>query len=744
MAQFKQVNPAMFPPALLGAWERMNNEQRRVATLDGGMAAIIGVPGAGKTRALINLIARMAWEGINPQKILAMTFTRNAANEMNDRLGAMSVGGARVGTIHSVCRQILIQETDVLESVQLDEKNRLDIELKKTMADARRSGKLPRYGVDKEWVGKFMAACKSRGACFVAGNPFGLNAALEYGVYEMADEFAQLCGVQKMPLYNLYLEVEKRRAGRNLYSFDDMLLWAWCALISSPDARSRWRGKWSHIIVDEVQDSNPIQWDLARMLAGLDSCILRKDTVPQNGTASNYLGVADQYVFDGDDHPRSLYVFGDPSQSLYKFREAVPELFVEFTEREDVEVVALPLNYRSAPGICALSTELVKDKTWHLAGEMHPAGPLAAMDLAESVPMVVGYDGAELEASAAVQWACENAESSPGGLNDACIMSRMSVALHLAEIECIRRRIPYRKMAGGSFFEEKVIRDVLSYVRVAAGLDHDGRQLRRIINIPFRFIGNAYIQDCEYYARENSVSLLDAMIANEHQLRTRQRSSLHSFCDLLQELNMQAVKAEETEQEAAAPPAPGRDQDVEHTDDAQMQRVYSGPAAMLATMLDATKYISELRKEEGLGTDDAKRAMLGELQRMAELFRSPVKFIEYVDQLAAAVKEAKASGLKQGTNSATPALTLSTIHRAKGLEWTYVWVMDLAEKRFPHHKNRDQDEELRLLYVAITRAKARCILSHPGGSDPDFERLTSSFVPLLRELRSTVTGVEDC
>jgi DNA helicase-2/ATP-dependent DNA helicase PcrA len=113
--------------------------------------------------------------------------------------------------------------------------------------------------------------------------------------------------------------------------------------------------------------------------------------------------------------------------------------------------------------------------------------------------------------------------------------------------------------------------------------------------------------------------------------------------------------------------------------------------------------------------------------------------MEYVDTLAAAVRDAKNSGLKQGESSSVPALTLSTIHRSKGLEWSYVWVMDLIEKRFPHHKNRDQDEELRLLYVAITRAKACCILSHPGGSDPDNEILTSSFVPLLRRLKNTIT-----
>lgn len=150
---------------------------------------------------------------------------------------------------------------------------------------------------------------------------------------------------------------------------------------------------------------------------------------------------------------------------------------------------------------------------------------------------------------------------------------------------------------------------------------------------------------------------------------------------------------------------------------------------MIATMLDKTDYIEELRKEDGLGEENTRVAMIGELQRIAELFRSPVRFLEYVDQLAAAVAAARSSGLKQkDADRSVPSLTLSTIHRFKGLEKENVWVLDLVEGRFPHRRNPDQDEELRLLYVAVTRAKRNCILSYGG-------RALSQYVHKISQIR---------
>lgn len=720
---------------LQAAMQQMNEAQQRVCRLRGGLAAVIGVPGSGKTRSLVNLNACLVAEGLDPSRILAMTFTRNAATEMNERLQGMGIHGARIGTIHSVCLQIIRAEAPyLLESCSLDERNRMAVELKKLLSDMRRARRLPRTRMDKEAIAKFISACKARGGAVVHGDPFGLNAPLMDGMYDEADVWSPPSGLVTDKLTQIYVELEKRRQSRGLYSFDDMLLWAWMTLVSSPDARQRWRLKYDLIIVDECQDSNPVQWDITRLIVGMPSCILR-GKAPKESAHSGYIQVRQRFLPKPVPPAQwgSLYVFGDPSQSVYKFRSAVPELFVEFTEREDVDILPLPYNYRSTPGICHAATELVVHKKWHLGGIMLAAGPLSGAGLCETLPSIEGYDYPEEESAAAVRWAMTRAQGHPDGLRSCAVLSRTAVALHLCEVECIRARIPYRKMAAGSFFDSKEVRDVLAYLKVACGKDGDGKELRRIINVPFRYIGRPFIDSCDAQAQCDKTSILDAMLANLDELSPRQAQTVEDFAELLQELNQQAVDAERAHQEKKDDPTIPKDAEPE-----EVSARYRGPAAMIATMLDSTGYVDALRSEEGLGEEDSRLACISELQRMAELFQSPIEFLDYVDGLAQAVRNA-ARQLKVRDTDTKPCLTLSTIHRAKGLEWEHVRVVDLVEGRFPHKAAQDVDEELRLLFVAITRAKSECIVSHPCGRNGEESGRESSYIGILKYVAEKVT-----
>ena len=734
-----------YPEGLRAALDMMNEAQLQVACLENGLAAVLGVAGSGKTRALVNLLARVVADGFDPQSILAMTFTRNAALEMNQRLESLGIVGARVGTIHSVARQLIAQETSLIEGVSMDEKNRMSIELLKLLGDLRRQRKLKRHGVDKQAIEKFISACKARGCGTIHQDPLGINMQLSDGLYDEASVWARKAGVDSRQLADIYLELERRRHSRGLYGFDDMILWAWMSLLALPAVRQRWQQKFQIIIVDEVQDSNPVQWDIARLLAGLESCIVRRAGTAQPTPNSGYIAVRPELYPTSEgmegNNPNSLYVFGDPAQSIYKFRCAVPQLFVEFTQREDVTSIPLPYNYRSTPGICEAGSAIVRGKPWHLTGDMIPRGPYADRDMVSSLPGIAGFNYPEEESSAAVRWAMEHAESAPEGLRSCAILSRTTVALHLAEVECIRARIPYRKMAAGSFFESKEVKDIMSYVRVACGLDADGSALRRIINTPFRFIGRPFLDKCESFARNSGVSLLDAMMAKLDDVSPRQAETIEDFTGLLQSLNRLSVHAEECYQKTkveAVPNAPEEDPPEGNFDFAN-----KGPAHVIGTMLDETGYIDALRSEEGLGEDDTRLACIGELQRMAELFLSPMEFVKYVDGIAAAVRAAGQAGLKKKAGGdAEQALTLSTIHRAKGLEWDYVRVVDCVNGRFPHKMAEDQDEELRLFYVAVTRAKQECIVSHPCGEDHDGAKV-SPYVLLLQHIRETVTTSGD-
>jgi superfamily I DNA/RNA helicase len=740
--------PSPYSPELQALLNRLNPYQVEAVNVGEGQACLAGVPGAGKTGTIVARVARMVADGLDPEYILCMTFTRAAAQEMNERLKQLGIVGARVGTIHSVCRQIIAADTHLLEEFDLDEKNRLPMELKKTLGDLRKKKKIPNAGVDLEGVSRYVEACKAKGLCYIYSDPFGLNMRAEEFLLRQAEKWTMLAGLPRQILMDVYIELERRRGIAGLYDFNDMLLWSWMVLLTDEDARERWRGRWSVVIVDEAQDSNPVQWDIARFLVGLNSCMKEVDELPMAPRMR--------------DCAHNLMVGGDPSQSIYAWRSAEPSLFVEFAKNKNVDELTLPINYRSNPMICAIGTGLVQGKPWHITGEIKAASE----DMTTDAVAIDRYDDAASEAEGVIQQCVEIAESGEG-LRSCAVLSRLRVALDLAEIACISRRIKYVKMASGSFFESREVRDILAYLRVASGYDPDGRWVAHIINRPFRYIGKGFINKCSADAMNRDISLLDAMIANEDDLSYRQRGSIEDLYKLLQRLNQIAAWAEQREayhreklekaKQAGDPleellklrdevptelldtlaDARGdiegigmggmgarrrarRAREEANPEDVAEELNSAGPAEMIALVLRETDYLEELRREEGLlGMDESKAAMLAALQRMARSFKTTKEFLAYVDKLTVAVKQARKTGLKVREGSNTDALVLSTIHRAKGLEWKHVFLMDVVQGRLPNARAEDPDEELRLFYVAITRAIKTCRVSYTMPPEPE-------------------------
>lgn len=960
-------NPS-YPEGLRQLLESLNDFQLAAVNIGPGLSSLIGVPGSGKTRTIVARIARLAADGLDPNYILAMTFTRNAAFEMNERLKALGIDTARVGTIHSVCRQIVAGETKLFDSYQLDDRGRLKLELKKLLSDLRRNDKIPRTGVDREGVGRFIEACKAHGLCYVYGDPFGMNIRAEGIISTEARKWRAQTGLSPRELSLVYTELEKRRASRGLHDFDDMLLWCWMQLVASEEPRRRWRQRWSVVIVDEVQDSNPVQWDISRLLVGLDSCVphVRELAEPpgkdeglhnlmvggdpsqchpadtmidldsrgkdanrspiQNLKTGDKIGgwnrhgqkmiggrrikvarrqykgpmlrvstatrttrvtpnhrficrwtergskvcvtylmyrrgfgyrvgwcqlfsgkygfhlsqrarlekadalwilevhktraeaslaesvVAAKYGLptitfeppngavlygragikslfsvladvNGERGERCLHDYGrDPAlplwpwpnqpkgaylratyfevfaanllpgamsvplpdernkwsvinrvesgpydgwiysldvekdhsyaadgivvlNSIYGWRSAEPNLFVQFSTDAEVTQLVLPINYRSNTSICAVGTGLVRGKAWHLAGEIKAH----RLEPAPGAVSVMHYQTPEEEASATIRRCMEIAQSE--GFRSCVVLSRLSVGLNIAEIECIRNRVPYVKRASGSFFESSEIKDILAYLRVSSGFDPDGRWLRHVINHPFRYIGSAFIAESEMHSQQHGCSLIDAMMTLGDRLTYRQLKSIQELYLLLQKLNGVACKSEEMVEELASEDEPS---------------LTAGPAKMIAMVLDTTDYIEEIRREEGLlSMDESKIVALSELQRIASLFKKVSEFLAYIDALIVAVRKAQRSGLRVKDEENKDALVLSTIHRAKGLEWSHVFLVDVSAGRFPHSKAQNPDEELRLLYVAETRAKETCAVSYSGadscGSGHDSE-----------------------
>lgn len=1056
-----------YSPALEALFAGLNHYQVEAVNFGSGQLCLIGIPGSGKTRTVVARIGRLVSDGIPADSILAMTFTRAAAMEMTQRLQQLGIRDARVGTIHSVCRQIAASETPLLSYGTVDERERMKLELKKLLGEYRRKGSVPERGADLEGVCRFVEACKADGVCYVDGDPWGLNLTSETHIGETARKWTQLAGVRASVLSTLFMELERRRGSMNLYGFDDMLLWAWMVLASNAEARTRWRQRWSVVIIDECfhgltpvtmadghqiaiqdvvaqrlvgpalsydestgknvrrritgwhkllvtkpmvrvvvrtrtstdgqsslpvhylvctedqgvwtpagwrtagslhvgdvvvvesttprhthsddpfankvkhgtagrlrlgelirqrnqsgtcgsnrncgaivqrggngtgmssvervvalklgdgwqwnhpvapadgtrpfhykidfarpdlklgvevdgsshnlktrkaadrrrdqrlaargwrvvritnsealritacelltrlglpacpveadvigveswlpkdayvydidvegthtfyadgivvhncQDSSPVQWDIARLLVGLDSCVPSAKLLPTPPTT--------------DDGLHNLMVVGDSSQSIYSWRSARPQNFVEYATAKDVTLLTLPLNYRSNSSICKVATGLVKTKTWHLGGVITSTHE-------EQVPNAVTikrYSTVEEEAESIVA-RCRELAADGRGLRSCAVLSRLRVGLDLVEISCIRQRVPYIKMAAGSFFESREVRDVLAYLRVASSLDPDGRWSKHIVNKPFRFIGAAFITKAEIWAQANGTSFFDALSQLSEELNYRQRYAIRELCRLLQDLAKVAAGAEmryqAAERELAARQAAGETglptgpnalimakaqtlaaereaamtAMLESGDDQPMpvqtvpEEHPEGPADMLGMVLRRTNYIEELRREEGLlGMDESRIAALAALQRMAFFFPTAARFLAYVDALTVAVEQARKSGLRLQEGAREDALVLSTIHRCKGLEWRHVFLADAAPGRFPCARSMNPDEELRLLYVAVTRAMETCQVSYAGAiEDGENRPVRSLFIDLLeKEIADLYVGV---
>ncbi|GAF86180.1 unnamed protein product, partial [marine sediment metagenome] len=210
MAQFVTPNLSVYSPMLVEAFESMNDQQRKAACLNGGLAAVQGCPGGGKTRCIINLIARLVADGHDPKRILAMTFTKNAAEVMNRRLKKFEIRECRVGTIHSVSLEIVRTEGRMGGCV-VDSRNQMEGQLKRVVSDFQRRKLIPKRNVDKEMIAKFISTCKSRGAAWVYRNPFETNEILTGALHVMAGDWAPRCapGMEPMKLVEMYVALEK-------------------------------------------------------------------------------------------------------------------------------------------------------------------------------------------------------------------------------------------------------------------------------------------------------------------------------------------------------------------------------------------------------------------------------------------------------------------------------------------------------------------------------------------------------
>ncbi len=649
--------PAPFDPESL--LEGLNEPQRAAVLHAGSPLLVVAGAGSGKTRVLTNRIAYLlAARHVHPSQILAITFTNKAAGEMKERVTSLVGRRARlmwVSTFHSACVRLLRAEA-----------TRLGLKSTFSIYDADDSRRLIQI------VARELDLDPKRYP------PRSLATQISNLKNELVDHetFAERAsGPAERALAEAYSLYQQRLWQAHALDFDDLIMTTVHMLQAFPDIADRYRRRFRHILVDEYQDTNHAQYVLIRELVGSGV-----DDLP----------------------PAELCVVGDADQAIYAFRGATIRNILEF-ERDfpDARTILLEQNYRStqtilnaANAVITRNTQRKAKRLWSDAGDGEP---------------IVGYV-ADTEHDEAAWVAAEIdrlADTHGVRPGDIAVFYRTNAQSRVFEDVFIRVGLPYRVVGGVRFYERREVRDALAYLRAIDNPD-DTVSIRRILNTPRRGIGERAVACVEALASRERISFGAALRRAREApgISTRAANAIAEFIRLLDEL-------------------------------AELART-EPPEAVLEAVLERTGYLAELE-----ASDDPQDA--GRIENLQELVSVAREYTERVTaaQLAAPGR----SGEEEDTEAAATApedptlagfleqvalvadadevpdddpdhagvVTLMTLHTAKGLEFPVVFLTGMEEGVFPHLRSlgdqRELEEERRLAYVGITRARQRLYVS---------------------------------
>jgi DNA helicase-2/ATP-dependent DNA helicase PcrA len=591
----------------------LSPEQRMAVTCSDGPVLILAGAGSGKTRVITYRIAYLIRErGVLPERILAVTFTNKAADEMRSRVVALAGDGrarAWVSTFHSFCVRLLRQD-GALIGIRPDFRIYDESDRRAAVREALQSIDLPEELLSPRDVLARLTVVKNRGAMF-------------------DDES------RKIPLQRIaerYHEI-LRKAGA--LDFDDLLIRAVELLERCADVRDRWRRHYEYVLVDEYQDTNRHQHEMLRLL------------VKPGG---------------------NLTVVGDEDQSIYSWRGAELENILGF-ERDfgGARVLRLQDNYRSSQAILAAAAGLVshnrlrKEKT--LKAQRPGGDPVFLYSAKDDVD----------EARWIISQAARLREKGP-----VAVLYRLNAQSRLLEEELLRNDLPYVVVGGVGFYERREIKDILAYARLAL-TPHDSMAFRRVLNVPSRGIGKLTLRAIERQAVMLDVCLFDAArhLLDDGELPSRTASSLAGFTEIVDAM-----------------------------------RFWTGLSVrrFLERIIETTGYTDALAQEKTSTAED-RSANIEELLRAAseyETRESTPSLADFLDQ----------ASLLSATDKKTQAdrICLLTLHSAKGLEFSTVFLAGVEERLLPHAKSLRLadaaiEEERRLCYVGMTRARDRLLLS---------------------------------
>jgi DNA helicase-2/ATP-dependent DNA helicase PcrA len=641
----------------------LNPAQRAAVAADPGHYLVLAGAGSGKTRVLTH---RIAWLtevlDVPTHGIFAVTFTNKAAGEMRARLQEQLQHGTRgmwVGTFHGIAHKLLRmhwQEAGLPESFQvLDSDDQLRL-IKRVMADLE---------IDETRFPPRQAT-------------WWINAQKDEG--RRAENIQAGSDFMAQTYVRVYAAYEERCRRSGLVDFAELLLRAHEMLRQQPALLAHYQQRFGHILVDEFQDTNAIQYAMIRVLAG------------ERG---------------------QVFVVGDDDQAIYGWRGAQVENVQRFLrDYPGASTLRLEQNYRSTGTILAAANAVITHnpdrlgkQLWTAAGEGEPVDLYAAYNEIDEAQYVIGRVAA---------WVRNG-----GSHGDCAVLYRSNAQSRALEEQLVQAGMPYRVYGGQRFFERAEIKDTLAYLRLIANRDDDAA-FERAVNTPTRGIGSSTLDRVRQGARDQATSLWQATeaLSADASLAGRTRNALHGFVALI------GMLADELD------------------------------AMTLAEQIDHVLARSGLRSHyaaESRGTLDARTDNLDELVSLASRFvRSDDEELQGMSDLVAFLAHASLEAGEGQADAGADGVQLMTLHSAKGLEFDLVFVTGLEEGLFPSGRSLEEsgrlEEERRLAYVGITRARQRLVLSYAQSRrihGADTYNLPSRFLreippALLHEVRAKV------
>lgn len=590
--------------------------------MDGPCCVVAGA-GSGKTRVLTYRVANLVEHGIPAQNILTVTFTRKAAGEMQERLqpliGDAALEDLNVGTFHSICYRILRDEWRASSQPAFEpaQEGWQKRTIRKILDDIH-------MDIDISQILGFISWQKNN--LITPNKPLDLLGAPPF----MEERLRQV--------YRLY---EQAKRQEQKLDFDDMLLWCYQLLKDNPAVLLKYQLQFRYILVDEFQDTNLAQYEILKLLA---------------------------------EPGHNVFVVGDARQAIYGWRAARVEFILEFEKTwPGARVIILEMNYRSSENIVNLSNAFIHNSSIKYPGECkaHKGASIEPIYLASET---------EDDEAAQIAEEIKALVKEEYRYSDIAILYRTNAQSRAFEDALISAGIPYVILGAVGFYNRKEVKDILAYLRILQD-PTDEEAISRVLNVPTRYLGKAFLTAAREYARRERIPLLEAIQecpeARQHRYRgakdfiwcIEQLRRLQDSCSVA-ELTMQVRKI--------------------------------------------TGYDSWLIETEGEadGADNQRLENLDALAAAAARFGKLQDFLFYVEQAASKPTDPKTGGDK---------VQLMTLHRSKGLEFPVVFLAGMVQGLLPHRKScvyidgelvpESIEEERRLCYVGMTRAKERLYLS---------------------------------